>query len=363
MGRCGSPTARSRAAVGDSGPIRVRRLTGSREPISVGGRPCAMSNERVPDRGLPKPARRQARHSVHAVGSVLAMAALLAACGAGASPSPARTPGATPGPTATPEGSPPIDHPTGERDVILRFDEGGGFVPPSFLAVQVPYFTLYGDGTVIYRSATEPPLEQTEGDPLRFPPLRMAKMIDAQVQELLRAALVDGGLALARARYDNAMVADAPTATFTIRAGGLAKTVSVYALGMEAEPGLDSTIRRQMAAFAERLRTFDKEVATGRASDAGLYAPDRFRGTLFETGGRPVQNPRRWPWPAFGPDAFVEPPSGQFGLPSKVLSGLEAGLVGVDPIAGGASGIAVLGPDGRTAYELGLRPLLPDETR
>lgn len=322
-----------------------------------------MSNRRVPDGGLPASIRRAARRSALALASMLAVAALVAACGAGASPSPASTPGATPGSTAIPKGSPPIDHPTGEREVILRFEEGGGFVAPSFLAVEVPCFTLYGDGTVIYRPAAEPPLAQREGDPLRFPPLHVAKMTDAQVQDLLRAALVDGGLALARARYENAMVADAPTATFTIRAGGLDKTVSVYALGMEAEPGPDSTIRKQMAALADRLRAFDLEVAAGRATDVGLYAPDRFRGTLYETGGQPTSNLRKWPWPTFGPDAFLEPPSGQFGLPSKVLSGLEAGLAGVDRIAGGASGIGVLGPDGQTAYELGLRPLLPDETR
>ncbi len=320
-----------------------------------------MSNTRVPDRGLLTLPRHQPRRSVFAAGSVLAAAVLLAACGAGASPSPTSTPAATPGPTATPDGSPPIDHPLGGRDLILRFEEGGGFVAPSFLAVQVPYFSLYGDGTVIYRAASEPPLEQKDGDPLRFPPLRVAKMTEAQVQALLRAALVDGGLAVARARYENAMVADAPTATFTIRAGGLDKTVSVYALGMESEPGPDSAIRTRMATLAERLRAFDQEVAAGGATDAGRYAPDRFRGTLLETGGRPVQNPRRWPWPTFGPDAFMEPLNGQAGLPSRVLSGLEAGLVGVDQIAGGASGIAVLGPDGRATYELGLRPLLPDE--
>ena len=33
--------------------------------------------------------------------------------------------------------------------------------------------------------------------------------------------------------YDNPMVADAGTAIFTIRAGGLDKTVNVYALGLD----------------------------------------------------------------------------------------------------------------------------------
>ena len=321
-----------------------------------------MSNRRVPDPSLPTTARRPARHPGLVAAWGLAMAAILAACGGAASPSPAPSVGATPGPMTTPEGSPPIDHATGARDVVLRFDEGGGFVAPSFLAVQVPYFSLYGDGAVIYRPAAEPLIEQVQGDPLRFPPLHVARMTEPQVQDLLRFALGDGGLALARASYENQMVADAPTATFSVRAGGLDKTVSVYALGMEAEPGPDSAIRKQMATLGERLRAFDAEVAAGRATEVGRYAPDRFRATLFESGGALTQ-PRNWPWPTFGPDAFAQPPAGQFGLPSRVVSGLEAGMVRVKEIAGGASGISVVAPNGGKVYELGLRPLLPDEVR
>jgi hypothetical protein len=321
-----------------------------------------MSTHRVPDHGVQVPTRRQARRSIPVPVLALAMAAFVAGCGTAASPSltPTRTTGATPGPAATPTGSPAIDHPTGPHTVILRLDEGGGFVPPSYLATVVPYFTLYGDGTVIYRPAAEPPPEQIPGGPFRFPALHVARMTEVQVQELLRAALVDGGLALARPSYENQMVADAPTAIFTVRAGGLDKTVSVYALGIEAEPGPDSAIRKQMAALGERLRAFDQEVAAGRATEVGRYAPDRFRATLIESVGAPAQAPRTWPWPTFGPDAFATT-GGGFGFPSKVLSGLEAGLVGVEEIAGGASGILVLAPDGRTIYELALRPLLPEE--
>ena len=47
-----------------------------------------------------------------------------------------------------------IVHPTGATDVVLRFDEAGGFVPVEFLAAHVPYFTLYGDGTVVFVQAS-----------------------------------------------------------------------------------------------------------------------------------------------------------------------------------------------------------------
>ena len=116
-----------------------------------------------------------------------------------------------------------------------------------------------------------------------------------------------------------------------------------------------------MAALGGQLRAFDQEVAAGRATEVGRYAPDRFRATLIESGGQPSQAPRPWPWPTFGPDAFVSPPEG--GFPTKTLSGLEAGLVGVEGIAGGASGIWITSPDGTKVYELALRPLLPDEAR
>jgi hypothetical protein len=317
-----------------------------------------MSTYRVPDPGLPATARRRTLHI--ALVSLLALGAgLLAACGTAATPSPLSTAAPTAGPTATPAGSPAIDHPTGASTVILRLDEGGGFVAPSWYATQVPYFSLYGDGTVIYRPAAEPLLGGDTIGPLRSPALHVARMTEAQVQDLLRAALVDGGLAVAAPRYENQMIADAPTAVFTVRAGGLDRTVSVYALGLEGDQGPDAAIRKQLATIGERLRAFDQEVTAGRATEVGRYTPDRFRATLLEAGGAPAQAPRPWPWPMFGPDAFVSPPAG--GFPARVISGLEAGLVGVDDIAGGASGIWITAPGGGTVYELALRPLLPDE--
>ena len=121
--------------------------------MALSRRPCAMSNERVPRSGLPAAPHRPWRASVLAFAPILAAAILVAACTVAASPSVAPTSG----PSASPVGSPPIERAMGGRDVVLRFEEGGGFVAASFLAVQVPYFTLYGDGTVIYRPATEPP--------------------------------------------------------------------------------------------------------------------------------------------------------------------------------------------------------------
>ena len=131
----------------------------------------------------------------------LASALLLAACSGGPSPT-ATPPPATAGPSATPAGSPAssptaetgaIAHPTGATDLVLRFDEGGGLVMPTFAMIQLPFFSLYGDGTVIYRPASAPWPEQKAGEPLRFPPLQVATMTEDQVQALLRDALGQRG--------------------------------------------------------------------------------------------------------------------------------------------------------------------------
>ncbi len=299
----------------------------------------------------------------------LASALVLAACSGGASPSPSAPPTT---PAASPEASPSdtagsIDHPTGATELVLRFDQGGGFVMPTFAMTQVPYLSLYGDGTVIYRPASEPFPEQKPGEPLRFPALRTAKMTEAQVQALLADALGPGGLGVARPTYENMQVADAPTAVFTLNADGRQKRVSVYALGMAiddpANPNPDAAILAAMAALGERLRNFDQEIAKGNATDVGRFAPTRFRASLLEGGPGGDGVPHPWPWPMFGPDAFAVPdPSTGLGLPSKVLSGLEVSLLGIDDPEGGVSGISLAAPNGKV-YGLGLRPLLPDEQR
>jgi hypothetical protein len=239
-------------------------------------------------------------------------------------------------------------------------------VMPAFAMMQLPWFSLYGDGTVIYRPASEPFPEQKPGQPMRMAQARVATMTEEQVQALLRDALGDAGLGVAKPRYENNNVADAPTAVFTVNADGRQKQVSAYALGFDggdpSNPNPDAAILATMASFAERLRNFDKEIAAGQATDVGLLRPDRFRASLIE--GEIVDGvPRTWPWPTFGPDAFtVADTTSGFGFPSKVLSGLEISLLGVENPEGGVSGIPLVGPDGKT-YTLGLRPLLPDELR
>jgi len=249
-----------------------------------------------------------------------------------------------------------VPHSTGRTDLILREEVGGGFVPIWFFATQAPFFSLYGDGTVLYRDESAPLPEPDAPGIVRGHPFRMAKLTEEQVQDLLRLALVDGGLAAARSSYDAPNVADAPTTIFTIRAGGVDKTVSVYALGMDGSPG-DLPARQAFQRLEERLRG----LISGGSLGGVLWQPERWRGTLTEAGG--MGGPARaWPWSGVQPTDFVAGPIGQLGsLRHRTLSSAEVEVLGLDGIEGGFHGLLLEGPDGKL-YSFGLRPLLPDET-
>jgi hypothetical protein len=155
-----------------------------------------------------------------------ALATLIAACatGPGASPSPTNPPGPTPTPSPTPSptfGENDISHPTGRTDIVLRMEQGGGFVPFGFLFTQSPSFTLYGDGTVIFK-----PIDTRASDPFggqAMLPWLVGHMTEADIQALLNFALTTGRLANARENYDNPMVADAGSTIFNLPAGGVEK--------------------------------------------------------------------------------------------------------------------------------------------
>lgn len=295
-----------------------------------------------------------ARRSPRWLGAaLLAAATILAACGG---PSPSLTPTSPSSSSPSPTSGDAIAHPTGPTDVILREEVGGGFVPMWFFATQAPFFSLYGDGTVIYRDETAPLPEPEPDGVVRGHPFKIAKLTEEQVQELLRFALTDGGLAAARPNYDAANVADASTTIFTIRAAGLDKTVSVYALGIDPLDSADAPARAAFARLDERLRSLITSGSLGGA----VWVPDRWRGTLTEAGDA-AGRARPWPWPNLRPADFLTEPSGGLPLPRRTMSSAEVAALGLDGIEGGFFGLLLEGPDGKT-YTFGLRPLLPDET-
>jgi hypothetical protein len=281
-----------------------------------------------------------------------ALVLLLAGCASGASPAPS-----SPVPSPTPTPSLGIDHKTGATDLVLRYDQGGGFIAPWAIVTQAPIFSLYGDGTIVFRDISSMP-PQVEDGLGRGTPYRTARLSEPQIQALLQQAINDGALGIARSQYTNDRVADAPTTVFTIHAGGLNKTVSAYGLGIDQQPSPDAAVLTALAKLAERLSQFN---STGFETQP--YMPARYRAMLLEpqmvgAAGKPIA----WPWPEIKPTEFAlpgDPESGPF--PRRVVTADDVAKLKLTQIEGGLMGIPVTAPDGKV-YVLALRPLLPDET-
>jgi hypothetical protein len=252
-----------------------------------------------------------------------------------------------------------IAHPTGADEIVLRYEDVGGFTPPEWQAGRLPYFTLYGDGRVVFQQTTAevPPREDNV---VVGPPLRTALLSEDQVQELIEYALTDGGLAIARTDYQNPMIADVPTAVFTINAANDSKTVSVVGLGMQSQPGPDTVVLKQLAALGERLRDFDQ----GGTLPSEQYLAPAYRGVIFEQQGIQGVQVRAWPWVDIQPSDFTfpaDPNALQMG--TRTLTPEEAAAVGVPGFENGIlSGVYLRAPNGKI-YSLVIRPLLPDETK
>ncbi len=285
-------------------------------------------------------------------------AALVAACvSSGASPDAgSASPSTGPSPTVSPPTA-GISHATGATDVLLRYEVGGGFVPFGYFVTQAPSFTLYGDGTVIFRdeTATPPP---AVGQIVRAVPFSTIGLDEAKVQELLAFALDEGGLREARDSYPYDLVADAPSSVFEIHADGVDRTVSVYALGIDGPDIPDASARQSFAVLAEVLRTFDTSGAP-----VTLYEPERYRGVLMEPWEEAdTTGAIDWPWQDLTPADFTG--SGQpdgIGYSSYTLSAAQVEALRLEGLGGGAQGIVLRDPDDVTFHLLALRPLFPDE--
>ncbi len=144
-----------------------------------------------------------------------------------------------------------------------------------------------------------------QGSVSTFNPMRTAKLNEEQIQEVLLLALSEGGLAAARANYENNMITDAATAIFTIDAGGVNKTVSIYALGMDAPDGADGAGPRRLpeaGRAARRLRP------GWLARDAMSTSRRPIAAPIMDSPGVVAPDIRDWPWPDltvadFKPDA------------------------------------------------------------
>jgi len=237
----------------------------------------------------------------------------------------------------------------GSAKVVLRMSVGGGFVPMSVALLEMPTFTLYADGSAIFRPSTEGSFDSP-------PPFVQAELSDEQVAALLAYAVGPGGLADAAERYDDMFVSDAPTTVFTIDTPELAKTVSVYALGFERPAGSpDEAILARLSALAGTLGAFEQQVAAGNVESAALYQPLGYLATFTPDYEGNTATPAPWPFPDVAVPAF--PADGSY--PQVVLSPEQVAQVTTVP-SGGVADLYYEDADGER-FHVSIRPLLPDD--
>ena len=284
-----------------------------------------------------------------------AAAFLIATVAACSSAPAAATPGSSVPPTTASAPSPTaptgLEHPTGARDIVLRFEQSGGFVPIEFNATYAPTFNLYGDGTLVFKDGNAMPPESNDNIN-RAVPLMVVKLDEATMQALLEEALGPGGLAVAIGPYDGGMVADIPTSTFTITIGGKTKQVSVTGLSPDMHPQ-NVAIVTQLSNFAETLRTFGDKIAGEQP-----YRPAGYRGILIKV-DQPMGPVVAWPWTELTPDDFTGGANELF--KTRAMTPAEVDALGIKGITGGMIGVAVQYKN--DIYTLSLRPLLPDESQ
>ena len=360
----GEDTFRVKQSGPPCGPVRagrcgaVRSGNGIGNLAWIGNHPARRAvlggmTDLQPASGTPRPSPRG-----RAAATALLLTLVAAACSPAAAPS--ATPGSTGSPTAGPTTSPSpsptaaaggLQHPTGATDIVLRIDESGGFIPLEANATSAPWFTLYGDGTIVFRdpyaSAPEP-----VGNVSRAVPFLTVKLDEGGIQALLQQALNEGGLAVATGPYQGmAAGGDLPTTTFTLNLDGRSKDVAVTALSPEMHPQ-DALIVGQISRFAEKLRGFGNDIGGEQP-----YVAPGFRGILI-----PVEQPFgpvvAWPWPDLSPDDFKSG-ANEFFL-TRTMTADEVATLGIPDVGGGLLGVA-LQKDGKI-YTFSLRPLLPDET-
>lgn len=233
--------------------------------------------------------------------------------------------------------------------VVLRMSVGGGFVPMSVSLLQMPTFTLYADGSVIFRPST--------GGTFDAPaPLVQAQLSDEQVAALLAFAGGPGGLVEAAERYDDMFVSDAPTTVFTIDTPGLTKTVSAYALGFEQPGGSpDADILARLSRLADTLGSFEQQVEAGNVESAALYEPLSYLATFTPDWDGNTATPTPWPFT----DTAVPALPADGSPVTMVLSPDQVAQVTTVP-SGGVGDLYYEDASGQR-FHVAIRPMLPDE--
>jgi alpha-tubulin suppressor-like RCC1 family protein len=246
-----------------------------------------------------------------------------------------------------------IKHATGPTDVLLRFDmtpDVGSGKRATEIFQPGPEFTLYGDGTMIFRNDLAQPPDQFDAA-IRGRSFKIARVSEARIQSLVRYAITTAGLGDACERYADTNGRASVIAVLTVRAGGLDKRVLVM-----GGPG-------PFKVLANKLRKINR---SGELSTKD-WAPNRYWGSLLEADAllksgslpQPYPEPAAWPWPGVSPKKFVGLAGTRPGR--RVMTRKEAAVLGLTQAGGVVERIFLRGPDGETIYAFSMWPMAPDE--
>jgi hypothetical protein len=253
-----------------------------------------------------------------------------------------------------------ITHPTGAKDLILRVETGGGFVPPEFALGNIPEFSLMGDGTVI---TLGPQIMIYPGPALKN--LLKRKVSPDGVDAILKAAM-DAGL-FGNHSYGFEGVADAPTTTFRLVANGKLHVTSAYALGMDDQGrslvSPDRQARQKLAEFRDKLSGLEQWLPKGSVSAESGYVPQGMRIFVTDQPSAATDDPVGQQTPIVWP---LDVPLSEFGEAASLEAYRCGTITGADlgKFLAAATHASELSPwsSGGKNYRLVLRPLMPDES-
>jgi hypothetical protein len=285
--------------------------------------------------------------------AISAVAVLASACGGVANDDPGS--GGATGAT----GATGIEHPTGADQLILRMAYEGGFVPYEYTLGSTPFWSLFGDGTLIVPG---PQIEIYPGPAL--PNLTATQLSEDGIQAILEAAR-DAGLLDGDANYGDQCIADAATTVFTTTADGTTSVVSAYALDVGEPAGTcgnakDADARARLAAFQARLTDLRSWLPDGSVGSERPFDPTEMRVYVLPYQGDPELPQDQIEWP-------LEPALDTFGQPiQNAPADIRCGVVTGEDLATllaatrDANALTPWTSDG-SDYQLIFRPLLPDE--
>ena len=253
-----------------------------------------------------------------------------------------------------------IEHATGRSDLLVRVEYQGGFVPLEWNLTSVPTFSLYGDGTIVLPGAQ---IEIYPGPAL--PAISSRPVSEAGIQAILEEALAaTESIPGTVDDLGSVAIADAPWTVITVNAGGVERSIRVYALAEAAErpDGMPEDVyraRQRLGRFVTKIGNLQPWLPSGSLGEETTFDPDSAR--LFVSDYRKVDDlpQERIVWPLDGALAGFGRPTEPADYRCGTLDGSD--WTTVRDSAGRANQLTPWTDEGQR-FSVLFRPLLPDES-